>query len=123
MAKRIIINAEKGSLFSPAVRVGDLVFTRGIIGTDADGNLAPDIRGQARNCMESLKKLLEDAGTSIENSVKVLAFVLDLKDRAVFNEVYREYFHSEAPARSCVAVTDMGEGVLLELECIACMPD
>ena len=37
MAKRIIINAEKGSLFSPAVRVGDLVFTRGIIGQDEHG--------------------------------------------------------------------------------------
>ena len=123
MAKRIIINAEKGSLFSPAVRVGDLVFTRGIIGQDEHGKLAPDIRSQARLCMESLKKLLEDASTSIENSVKILAFVLDLKDRDVFNEVYREYFHSEAPARSCVAVTDMGEGVLLELECIACIPD
>jgi 2-iminobutanoate/2-iminopropanoate deaminase len=123
MAKRIIINAEKGSLFSPAVRVGDLVFTRGIIGADADGKLAPDIRGQARLCMETLAALLRDAGTSIENSVKVLAFVLDLKDRAIFNEVYREYFKAEAPARSCVAVSDLGEGVLLELECIACIPD
>jgi len=123
MAKRIIINAEKNSLFSPAVRVGDLVFTRGIIGVAADGKLAPDIRGQSRLCMETLKALLEDAGTSLENSVKVLAFVLDLKDRAVFNEVYREYFKSDAPARSCVAVSDLGEGVLLELECIACMPD
>ncbi len=123
MAKRIIINAEKGSLFSPAVRVGDLVFTRGIIGVGADGKPAPDIRSQARSCMETLKKLLEDAGTSIENSVKVLAFVLDLKDRDVFNGVYREYFKCDAPARSCVAVSDLGEGVLLELECIACIPD
>lgn len=123
MAKRIIINPEKGSLFSPAVRVGDLVFTRGIVGTGSDGKPAPDIRSQARLCMEALKALLEDAGTSIENAVKVLAFVVDLKDRDVFNEVYREYFHSDAPARSCVAVSDLGEGVLLELECIACIPD
>ncbi|GAB1481386.1 RidA family protein [Treponema sp.] len=123
MAKRIIINPEKGSIFSPAIRVGDLVFTRGIIGTDANGKLALDIRSQALFCMESLKALLEDAGTSIENSVKILAFVLDLKDRDIFNEVYREYFKTDAPARSCVAVSDLGEGVLLELECIACMPD
>lgn len=123
MAKRIIINAEKGSLYSPAVRVGNLIFTRGIIAKDENDNIPADIRSQARLCMESLKQLLEDAGTSIEHSVKILAFVLNLDDRAVFNEVYSEYFHADAPARSCVAVSDLGEGVLLEIECIACMPD
>ncbi len=123
MAKREVINREPGALFSPAIRVGDLVFTRGVIGVDADGKPAPDIRSQARLCMESLKSLLADAGTTPDNAVKVLAFVIDLKDREVFNEVYREYFSADPPARSCVAVSDMGEGVLLEVECIACMPD
>lgn len=123
MAERVIINREEGTIYSPAIRVGDLVFTRGIIGTGADGKPAPDIRSQARICMEELKPLLADAGTSIDHVVKVLAFVIDLKDRDIFNEVYREYFHADPPARSCVAVTDLGEGVLLELECIACMPD
>ncbi len=123
MAKREVINREEGALFSPAIRVGELVFTRGIVGLDSQGKLPPDIRSQARNCMEALKSLLEDAGTSVENSVKVLAFVINLKDREVFNEIYREYFPGDPPARTCVAVADMGEGVLLEIECVACMPD
>jgi 2-iminobutanoate/2-iminopropanoate deaminase len=123
MPKREIINPEKGAIYSPAIRFGNLVFTRGIIGADSSGKPADGIRSQARICMDQLKALLEDAGTSIDNAVKVLAFVIDLKDRAVFNEVYREYFHTEPPARSCVAVSDMGEGVLLEVECIACIPD
>ena len=123
MAKRETVNPEKGAIFSPAIRFGNLVFTRGIIGLGADGKPAPDIRSQARICMEQLKALLEDAGTSIENSLKVLAFVVDLKDRDVFNEVYREYFSVDPPARSCVAVSDLGEGVLLELECIAGIPE
>lgn len=123
MARRQIINREPGALHSPAIRVGDLVFTRGITAKGSDGKLPPDIRSQAKICMESLQALLKDAGTSIENAVKVLAFVIDLKDRQEFNEVYREYFPADPPARSCVAVSDMGEGVLLEIECIACMPD
>lgn len=122
MPTRETINPEPGALFSPAIRFGNLVFTRGIIGLEADGTPAPDVRSQARICMEQLKTLLEDAGTSIDNSLKVLAFVVDLKDRAVFNEVYREYFAADPPARSCVAVSDLGEGVLLEIECIAGIP-
>ncbi len=122
MPTRETINPEPGALFSPAIRFGNLVFTRGIIGLETDGTPAPDVRSQARICMEQLKTLLEDAGTSIDNSLKVLAFVVDLKDRAVFNEVYREYFSVDPPARSCVAVSDLGEGVLLEIECIAGIP-
>ena len=123
MAEKEIINPQKGAIFSPAVRYGNLVFTTGVIGKDAAGNLAPDIESQSEAVLGTLKSVLEDAGTSMDNVLKVLAFVVDLKDREAFNRVYRRSFEKDPPARSCVAVSDLGEGVLLEVECVACIPD
>ena len=123
MAKKETIDPQEGAIFSPAVRFGNLVFTTGVVGKDASGKLVPDIQGQSRAVLETMKSVLEHAGTSMDNVLKVLAFVVDLKDRASFNEVYKEYFPSNPPARSCVAVSDLGEGVLLEVECVACIPD
>ena len=123
MPKKVAINPRKGAILSPAVRCGDLVFISGVIGIDADGKPAPDILSQSRLCMEKMKSVLEEAGTSLSNVVKVLGFVTDLKDRTAFNDIYVRYFEEDAPARSCVAVSDLGEGILLEVECIACMPE
>lgn len=123
MPKREVIEPKKGAILSPAVRFGNLVFTSGVIGVDADGKPAPDVRSQAELCMKQLEKTLADAGTSFANVVKVLAFVVDLSERPLFNEVYTRYFPDDAPARSCVAVSDLGEGIRLELECVACIPE
>ena len=123
MSKKEIINPQKDAIFSPAVRYGNLVYTTGVIGRDASGKLAPNIHSQSEAVLETLKSVLEEAGTSMDNVLKVLAFVVDLNDRTAFNQVYKKYFKKDPPARSCVAVSDLGEGVLLEVECVACIPE
>lgn len=100
--------------------VNDLVFTSGQIpivpatGAVAQGGIAD----QARQSAENVKAVLEAAGTDCSAVIKTTCFLADMKDFAVFNEVYAQYFTGN-PARSCVAVKDLPKGVLCEIEAVA----
>ena len=106
--------------YSQAVTVGELVFTSGQIPIDpAVGDIvATDITAQTEQVMKNLTAVLEAAGSSPELAVKTTCFLADIKDFAVFNEVYGKTF-TEKPARSCVAVKDLPKGALVEVEVIA----
>ena len=69
--------------------------------------------------LNNLKALLESAGTNMENVVKTTVFIKDMNEFATINEVYKKYFTSNFPARSCVEVARLPKDVLLEIECIA----
>jgi 2-iminobutanoate/2-iminopropanoate deaminase len=127
MAVRQIIRIEgvqSNPVLVPAVRYGELVFTSGMIGRDpTTGELvAGDIRAQAQQTMDNLREVLQAAGTSLDLALKVTAFLADLEDRPAFNEVYREYFTEDPPARTCIQGGRLGEGVLVEVEVIAGVP-
>ena len=106
--------------YSQATVVGDLVFTSGQIAIDpAVGDVvATDVRAQTEQVMKNLVAVLEAAGSSPALAVKTTCFLTDMADFAVFNEVYGRYF-SEKPSRSCVAVSALPKGVLVEVEVIA----
>jgi 2-iminobutanoate/2-iminopropanoate deaminase len=112
-------------VLSPAVRFGNLVFTSGMVGRDpATGAMAGgDIASQARQTMRNLQAALETAGTSFDHALKVTAFVADLDDRPAFNEVYQEFFTADPPARTCIQGGRLGEGVLVEVEVVAAIPE
>ena len=95
--------------YSQAMKAGGLLFTSGQIPIDpATGAVAgEDITAQT-----------EQAGTSVQRTVKTLCFLQTMDDFAAFNEVYARYF-TEKPARSCVAVRTLPKGVLVEVEAIA----
>ena len=106
--------------YSQAVVVGNLVYTSGQIAIDpAVGDIvATDIRTQTEQVMKNLSAVLAAAGSSPALAVKTTCFLADIKDFAVFNEVYGKTF-TEKPARSCVAVKDLPKGALVEVEVIA----
>ena len=108
----------------PAVKFGNLVYTAGMVGHDpATGEMVgDDIRSQGRQTMVSLQVTLEAAGTALDNALKVTAFVADLADRPAFNEVYREFFTGDPPARTCFQGGSLGDGVLVEVEVVAGIP-
>ena len=108
----------------PAVKFGNLVYTAGMVGHDpATGQMVGgDIRSQGRQTMVNLQVTLEAAGTSLDNALKVTAFVADLADRPAFNEVYREFFTGDPPARTCIQGGSLGDGVLVEVEGVAGIP-
>lgn len=106
--------------YSQAMAHGDLVFTSGQIPLDpATGALAgPDIRTQCEQVMKNLEAVLSAAGSGLDRVVKTTCFLTDMADFATFNEIYGRYF-TEAPARSCFAVSALPKDALVEVEAVA----
>ena len=106
--------------YSQAVKFGNIVFTSGQIAINPEtGNVeAVTIEEQTTQVMKNLGAVLEAAGSSFEKAVKTTCFLKNMSDFAVFNKIYGEYFTSK-PARSCVAVSELPKGVLVEVEVIA----
>lgn len=107
--------------YSQAIEVNGMIYTSGVVPIDpATGNVVEgDIKVQATRVFDSMKALLEDAGSSCEDVVKTTVFIKDMNDFAALNEIYAEYFTGNFPARSCVEVARLPKDVLLEMEAIA----
>jgi 2-iminobutanoate/2-iminopropanoate deaminase len=69
--------------------------------------------------MQNLAAVLEAAGSSMANVVKVTVYLADIADYAEFNEAYAESVGAEAPARAAFAVSGLPKGADLEVECVA----
>lgn len=106
--------------YSHAVKLGNMVYTSGQIPFTADGQLAgSDVETQARQVLENVKAVLEEAGSSLERVVKCTVFIKDMNDFPKINAIYAEYFTEPFPARSCVEVARLPKDVLVEIEAIA----
>ena len=82
------------------------------------GSVGETITEQTKRVCENLAAVLEEAGSSLENTVKTVCFLSDMADFAEFNEEYAKHFTGK-PARSCVAVKALPKNALLEIEVIA----
>ena len=106
--------------YSQALDLGSLVFVSGQIPVNpATGAMPEDVRDQARQSLANLKAILAEAGLTMDNVVKTVVFLADLKDFAAVNEVYAQAFAEPFPARSCVQVAGIPKGAKVEIECIA----
>jgi len=107
------------AVFSPAVRVGNLLFLSGQIGTDTANKLvAGGIQVEARQALNNVKATLEKYGSSMDRVVKCTVFLADIKDYNDFNEIYVSYFRARKPARSAMAASGLALGARVEIECI-----
>ena len=123
---RETVMAEKGPKpagpYSHAVVANGFVFISGQGPADPEAGAIPDaFAEQVRQTLRNVQTILEAAGSSLENVVKVNAYVTDLTRFAEFNEVYREFFSHDPPARTTVATGLLG--VLVEVDCIAVLPE
>jgi 2-iminobutanoate/2-iminopropanoate deaminase len=107
--------------YSQGISCGELVFTSGQIPIDPEsgGVVAGGIREQTARVMENLEAILNAAGTSLDNAVKMTCYLSDLKHFAEFNKVYSSYFVADPPVRSTVQVAVLPLGVLVEVDCVA----
>ena len=107
--------------YSQAIEVNGMVYTSGVVPIDpATGEVVNgDIKVQATRVFDSMKALLEAAGSSCEDVVKTTVFIKDMNDFATLNEIYATYFTGTFPARSCVEVARLPKDVLVEMEAIA----
>ena len=109
-------------VLSHAVWAGDTLYVSGQLGTDVNtGKLVEgDFATEARQALENLRAVLEEAGLSYDHLTKVTVFLADIADAGTFNEFYKGYFTSERrPARSAVAVTGLAFGARVEVEGVA----
>lgn len=100
---------------------GKLLFVSGQIPIDPESGelVRGSIEQQARRAIENLLAIVEAAGGSAENVVKVTVYLRDINDYAKFNQVYEEYFSKSKPARAVVEVSGLPKGVDVEIEAIA----
>lgn len=107
--------------YSQAIDCGDLVFLSGQIPLVPETGLVADggLEAQAHQMFANIKAVLAEAGMSLSNVVKTAVFMTDLSQFAAFNAIYAEYFKAPYPARSCVEVSALPKGVLVECELIA----
>lgn len=107
--------------YSQAIRSGQLLFISGQIPVDpASGEVVNGgIVQQTRQVLLNLEAILRTQGLDAAAVLKTTVFLQDLADFQAVNEVYGGFFHTAAPARSCVQVVALPKGVLVEIEAIA----
>ena len=107
--------------FSPAIRAGDYVFVSGQGGFQdpKTGGAIEGIEAQTRQCLENIKQVLETAGSSLDDVVKVTIFLGNVANYAKMNEVYQSYFSKDLPARSTAVTGLVIPNMLIEMECVA----
>lgn len=117
-------NAEMDLPFSDAVRVGNLLFLSGQVGTKPGtfelvegGTLA-----EARQTLENIKRVVEANGSSMDQVVKCTVMLEDMSEWGAVNGVYREFFPDRKPARSAFGTNGLALGASMEIECIAYVP-
>lgn len=106
--------------FSPAVRVGDMLYLSGQIGTDSTGQLvAGGIQPETRQALENIRRVLGQNGSSLDRVVKCTAFLADMAEWGKMNEVYASFFPDHKPARSAMGANGLARNARVEIECIA----
>ena len=106
--------------YSQAVRTGNLLLTSGQLGLDpATGALPEGIAAQAEQSLKNIDAILAEAGFVKTDVVKTTVFIRNMGDFGTVNEIYAAYFGGHKPARSCVEVSALPKGGLVEIEAIA----
>lgn len=107
---------------TPAIRIGNMVYGSGQLGMRRDAT-DQSIGAQTRAALENVKRVFEQAGTTMENAVRCTVFLTEAADFQGMNAVYREFWPSSPPARSTVVVKALVvPGAVVEIECMAVMP-
>ncbi len=110
--------------YSQAVVVNGFVFVAGQIGL-VPGNrkmITGGVEAQTKQALENLTAILSEAGTTLDNVVKVTIFLKDLDHFQQVNEVYATYFADHQPARSTVQVSRLPATADVEIDAIAVLP-
>lgn len=110
-----------GGAYSPALRVGQLLFMSGQIPIDPKTGqmVTGDAATCARRVMDNLGTLLAAAGLTFGHVVRTTIFLADINDFAAVNEVYASYFSDPKPARVTVQAAALPRGAKVEIDAIA----
>ena len=106
--------------FSAAVRVGNMLYVSGQMGTDESVKIVPGgIEAETRQTLANMKAILERHGSSLDRVVKCLVMMADMSEWPAMNAVYVEHFTKHLPARSAFGASALALGGRVEIECMA----
>lgn len=111
----------KNSLpFSAAVRVGNMLYVSGQMGTDESLRIVPGgIEAETRQTLVNMKAILERHKSSLDRVVKCLVMMADMSEWPAMNAVYVQHFPNHLPARSAFGAAALALGGRVEIECMA----
>lgn len=126
--KEVIIpvgGAKPVAPYSPAIRVGHMIYTAGQVGLNpATGELVEGgIQSETRQALSNLAKILEAADSDLTHVIKTTVFLNDINDYGPMNEIYTEFFTEDPPARSALQVGKLPIGAVVEIEAVAITKD
>ena len=113
------------SHYTDAVRFGDVLYVSGCGPLDAEMNLigGDDVAAQARQVLANLQRVLEAAGASFADILKVTVYLTDVNDREKINPVRQEFFGDARPASTLIGVSALAiPGMKVEIEAIVGIP-
>lgn len=123
--KKVIGNPPSTARISPAIVHGNTLWVSGQLGVaPARDSTAPnDIKAQTTRTLENVKRLVEEAGTTMDRGLHCTVFLTDIADFQAMNEVYVTFFTKDRPTRSTVAVVALANpSAKVEIECQFAMP-
>ena len=105
---------------SPAIRAGEFIFVSGMVAIDpATGKrMRGTVAAETRQILAAMAQVLESAGSSLAKTVKVNVLIYSMLEYNNMNEVYREFFPADPPART-VCGAKLSGGSKVEIECVA----
>jgi 2-iminobutanoate/2-iminopropanoate deaminase len=107
--------------FSQAVEGTGQLFLSGQVGQDpASGRLVEGgVAAQAEQALRNLAAVLEAAGRTLDDVVRVGVYLTDMGDFAAMNEVYKRSFSAPYPARTCIGVAALPLGAAVEMDLVS----
>lgn len=113
-------NSNASPVFSEAVRVDNMLYLSGSIGTNALGKLPSDgIKAEAKQTMDNIGAMLAKSHSSFDDVVQCTVVLADIKELPDFNEVYRSYFSKHFPTRMVFAANGLALNARVEVQCNA----
>ncbi|GHB74050.1 RidA family protein [Persicitalea jodogahamensis] len=112
-------NVPKSTLpFSPGIISGEHLFVSGQASVDDQGNIVVDtFEGECRRSFDNLKRIVEAAGTSLDNAVQVRNYVGKQEYLTEFNAIYMDYFNAPYPARTTL-IGCLGDLLKFEVDAV-----
>jgi len=108
--------------YSQAIEHAGIVYCSGQIGLDPTTQemVEGGVEAEAHRALENLQAVLEEAGSSLSNALRLTVYLADMGDFQKVNAVYAEFFREGAPpARAAIEVAALPKGARVEIDCIA----
>jgi 2-iminobutanoate/2-iminopropanoate deaminase len=117
---KLNVSRNRGLPHSPGIRAGDFIFLSGMVAIDPETGerVAGTVASETRQILMNMAHMLESAGSSLQNIVKINVFIYSMLEFENMNAVFKQFFPDDPPARTACGVQLSG-GSKIEIECIA----